>query len=123
MEDFQPFRASVAALLNRHFELQEMTEASEGLEAVEKARQLQPDLVLMDIGLPRLNGIEAARRIRAASPNSKIIFLTQETSPEVIAEAIELGASGYVFKSDAEAYLAPALEAVMNGKRFFNGRA
>ena len=98
-----------------------MAEASEGLEAVEKARHWKPDLVLMDIGLPRLNGIDAARQIREASPKSKIIFLTQETSAEVITEAIQLGASGYVFKSDAETHLAPALEAVLNGKQYFDG--
>ena len=112
----------MAALLSRRCELEEMAEASEGLEAVEKARQLQPTLVLMDIGLPGLGGIEAARRIREACPKSKIIFLTQETSPEVISEAVKLGASGYVFKSEAETRLVPALEAVLNGKPFFSGR-
>ena len=122
MEDFQPYRAFVIGLLNRGCAAHGLDEASEGLEAVEKARQLQPLLVLIDIGLPRLNGIEAARRIRDASPKSKIIFLTQETSPEVISEAEKLGASGYVFKSEAESKLVPALEAALDGKRFFSGR-
>jgi DNA-binding NarL/FixJ family response regulator len=120
VEDFQPYRAFVTALLHRQCVLQELAEASQGLEAVEKARQLQPLLVLMDVGLPDLSGIEAARRIRDASPKSKIIFLTQEISPEVISEAVKLGASGYVFKSEAETSLLPALEAVLNGKRFFS---
>jgi len=102
--------------------MQEVAEASEGLEAVDKARELQPHLVLMDIGLPLLNGIEAARRIREVSPKSRIIFLTQETSPEVVSAAMVLGASGYVFKSEAETHLVRALEAVLKGEQFFRGR-
>ena len=109
----------MAALLHRQCELEGLAEASEGLEAIEKARRLQPLLVLMDIGLPDVSGIEAARRIRDASPKSKIIFLTQETSPEVISEAVKLGASGYVFKSEAATNLVPALQAVLSGKQFF----
>jgi DNA-binding NarL/FixJ family response regulator len=110
----------VTGLLHRKCELQGLTEASAGLEAIEKARQLQPLLVLIDIALPDVSGIEAARRIRDASPQAKIIFLTQEASPEVISEAVKLGASGYIFKSEAVASLVPALEAVLHGKQFFS---
>ena len=92
---------------------------SNGLEAVQKAQELKPDLVLMDIGLPGLNGIEAARRIRTVTPNSKVIFLTQESSPEVVREAVILGASGYVLKSQAETDLLIAVDAVLQGKQFF----
>jgi len=120
VEDFQPYRVFVAGLLHRKCELQGLAEASEGLDAIEKARQLQPLLVLIDVGLPDVSGIEAARRIRDASPQSKIIFLTQETSLEVISEAVKLGSSGYVLKSEAETSLVPALEAVLNGKQFFS---
>jgi len=93
---------------------------SNGLEAVQKAQELKPDLILMDIGLPGLNGMEAARRIRTLAPNSKIIFLTQESSPELVREAASLGASGYVFKSKAETDLLIAVDSVLQGKQFFD---
>ena len=93
---------------------------SNGLEAVQKAQELKPDLILMDIGLPGLNGMEAARRIRTLAPNSKIIFLTQESSPELVREAVSLGASGYVFKSKAETDLLIAVDSVLQGKQFFD---
>lgn len=99
-----------------------MDEASEGLQAVEKARHWKPDIILMDIGLPLLNGIEAARRIREVSPHSRIVFLSQDTSPELVEEAVELGVSGYVFKSEAETNLFAAIDAVLDGKQFFSGQ-
>ena len=95
-------------------------EVSNGLEAIQKAQELKPDLILMDIGLPGLNGIEAARRIRTLTPNTKIIFLTQESSLEVMREAVILGASGYVLKSQAETDLLIAVDAILQGKQFFN---
>jgi DNA-binding NarL/FixJ family response regulator len=97
-------------------------EASDGLVAVEKAQELKPDVILMDIGLPGLNGIDAARRIRELTPKAKIIFVTQESSPEVVQEALDLGAQGYVLKADIETDLIPALYAAIQGKRFISGR-
>ena len=97
-------------------------EASDGLVAVEKAQELKPDVILMDIGLPGLNGIDAARRIRELTPKVKIIFVTQESSPEVVQEALDLGAQGYVLKADIETDLVPALYAAIQGKRFISGR-
>jgi DNA-binding NarL/FixJ family response regulator len=96
-------------------------EASDGLEGVQKAVELTPDLILMDIGLPSLNGIEAARQIRKLVPNSKIIFLSQESSPEVVQEAMSLGASGYVVKPMAGCDLLPAVEAALLGRKFVSG--
>ncbi len=93
-------------------------EVSDGVEAVQKAVELKPDLILLDIGLPTLNGIEAARRIRKAVPESKIIFATQETSPDIVQEAMMLGAWGYVFKTHAARHLLPAIDAALSGKRF-----
>ena len=92
--------------------------ASNGLEAVTKAQQLNPDLILMDIGLPRLDGLEATRRIRELAPSSKIVFLTQETSAEIVKEALSLGAWGYVAKQRAESDLLVAVRATLQGQPF-----
>jgi DNA-binding NarL/FixJ family response regulator len=120
VDDFVPYRQFVFSLLHERPDLQVICGVSDGLQAVEKAQELQPDLILMDIGLPGISGIEAARRIRTLAPNSKIIFLTQESSPEVIQEAKILGASGFVLKMQAETYLLTAMEAVLQGRQFFN---
>lgn len=123
VEDFAPYRAYVtSSLLKSYPQLKVVDEASEGLQAVEKARHWKPDIILMDIGLPLLNGIEAARRIREVSPHSRIVFLSQDTSPELVEEAVELGVSGYVFKSEAETNLFAAIDAVLDGKQFFSGQ-
>ena len=119
MEDFEPYRKFVASLLEQRPDLRVVGGVSDGLQAVETAQELQPDLILMDIGLPGINGIEAARRIRRLVPNAKIIFLTQESAPEVIQEARSLGASGYVLKIQAEADLLMAVDAVLHGRQFF----
>lgn len=120
MDDFEPYRKFVFSLLDGRADLQIVGEVSDGLQAVESAQELQPDLILMDIGLPGINGIEAARRIRTGVPNAKIIFLTQESSPEVIQEAKSLGASGYVLKMEAETDLLTAVDAVLRGQVFFD---
>ena len=121
VEDFAPYRAYIASLLKGYPKLKVVDEASEGLQAVEKARYWKPDVIFMDIGLPLLNGIEAAQRIREVSPHSQIVFLSQDTSPELVEKAIELGASGYVFKSEAERNLFAAIDAVLDGRQFFSG--
>ena len=118
VEDFAQLRQFVCAALGNRQDLQVVGEASDGLEAVQKAVELKPDLVLMDIGLPSLNGIEAARRIRELVPETKILFLSQETSAEVIQEALSLGTSGYVVKVNAGIELVPAIDAVVSGERF-----
>lgn len=118
VEDFEPFRRLVVSILQKQSELQIISEVSDGLEAVQKAEELQPDLVLLDIGLPHLDGIEAARRIRAASPKSKILFLSENRSSDIAEEALRTGAGGYVVKSDAAGELLPAVESVLEGKRY-----
>ena len=118
VDDFEPWRRFVVSMLKKRPELQVIFEVSDGLEAVQKAEELRPDLILLDIGLPRLNGIEAARRIRKAAPDSKILFVSQESSPDVAQEALRLGACGYVIKAHAGSELFPAIEAVIHGRPF-----
>jgi len=117
-EDFQPFRQFVCSKLEQRPELRVACEVCDGLEAVQKAEELEPDLILLDIGLPTLNGLEAARRILELSPGSKIIFSSQETAADIVQEAMRLGAWGYVFKTHAEGDLLLAIDAVLSGKRF-----
>jgi DNA-binding NarL/FixJ family response regulator len=118
VEDYEPFRRFVCLALQQRAEFHVIGEVSDGLEAVQRAQELQPDLILLDIGLPKMNGLEAGRRIRRVSPNSKILFLSQESSPDVVREALSLGAQGYVLKARAQSDLLPAIEAVLGGKRF-----
>jgi len=118
VEDFAPYRRFILSALASMPDLQIISEVSDGLEAVQKAVELQPDLILLDIGLPSLNGIEAARQIRTLVPESKVIFLTQESSADVVQEARSLGARGYVVKLMAGSELLPAVEAVLSGKTF-----
>ncbi len=118
VEDHEPFRRLVCSMLETRPELQVIGRVSDGLEAVQKAEKLQPDLILLDIGLPTLSGIEAARRIRKLSPESKIIFLTQESSADLVREALSLGAKGYVVKAKAGSELLIAMEAVRQGTEF-----
>jgi DNA-binding NarL/FixJ family response regulator len=118
VEDFEPYRDFVTALLRDKPDVQVICEASDGLEAVAKAEQLTPDLILMDIGLPKLNGIEAARQILESAAAAKIVFLTQESSAEVVDEALQLGACGYVLKSRAGNDLLEAIDAALRGEQF-----
>jgi DNA-binding NarL/FixJ family response regulator len=118
VEDYEPFRRFVCSTLEKRPELQVIGEVSDGLEAVHKGEELRPDLILLDIGLPTLSGIEAARRIRKLSPTSKILFVSQESSTDVVEEALRLGALGYVLKPHAGSELLAAVGAVCEGRRF-----
>jgi DNA-binding NarL/FixJ family response regulator len=122
VDDYEPFRRFACSILERSPSLQIIGEASDGLEAVQKAEQLQPDLVVLDIGLPTLNGIEAARRIRKLCPASTILFVSQESSADVVQEALSTGASGFVIKAHARSELLPAVEAVCKGRPFISSR-
>lgn len=90
---------------------------SDGLEAVQKAEELQPDLILLDIGLPTLSGIEAARQMRTLAKLAKILFVSQESSNDIVREALSLG-RGYVVKARAGKELLAAVDAVLLGKQF-----
>jgi DNA-binding NarL/FixJ family response regulator len=118
IDDYEPWRSFVLRTLREVPELQVVSEASDGSEAVQKAQGLQPDLILLDIGLPTVNGIEAARRILRYAPNTKILFVSEQGSPDIVEEALRTGAGGYVVKSKAATELLPAVEAVLLGKQF-----
>jgi DNA-binding NarL/FixJ family response regulator len=120
VEDFEPFRQFIRATLEKLPDCQIIGEVADGLKAVQKAEELRPDLILLDIRLAALNGIEAARRIRRSIPESKIIFLSQESSVDVVEEAFKLGARGYVVKARARSELLDAMEAVRQGRRFIS---
>jgi DNA-binding NarL/FixJ family response regulator len=118
VEDFEPFRRFVCSTLAQRPDLQVIGEVSDGVEAVQKAEELKPDLILLDIGLPSMNGIEVARQMSKLVPESKVIFLTQENDSDVVRAALSNGAKGYVLKSDAESELVQAIEAVLRGGNF-----
>lgn len=114
------FRALATSILHSRPELQVIAEACDGEEAVRKVEVLRPDLVLLDLGLPRLNGFEVARIIRETAAESKVLFVSQESSGEIVQKAFGLGAYGYVLKSDAATDLLEAVAAVAEGKQFLS---
>jgi DNA-binding NarL/FixJ family response regulator len=118
VDDFASFRRRVCWMLEENSEMRVICEAADGLEAVQKAVEFQPDLILLDSDLPKLSGIEAARQIRKVAPKSKIIFLSQDSNPELVQEAFSLGARGYVIKSDASRELLTAVKVVILGKQY-----
>jgi DNA-binding NarL/FixJ family response regulator len=118
VDDYEPFRLFLHSKLQPRSDLQIVGEASDGLEAVEKAKDLQPDLIFLDIGLPSLNGIEAAHLMLRFLPNAKILFISQETNTDIVSAALANGAKGFVRKENAEREVLPAVEAVLRGEHF-----
>lgn len=122
VDDYEPWRDFIVNTLKKEPGLQVIGKVSDGSAAVQQAHQLQPDLILLDIGLPTLNGIEAATRIRGSSPSSKILFVSENRAVDIVEKALSTGAGGYVIKSDAAGELLPAIKAVLEGKRFISAR-
>jgi len=118
VEDHPYVRQYIRSLVQQRAEFRVVGQASDGTEAVELARRLQPDVILMDIGLPKLSGIDAAKQILTVDSNVKILFVSLETSHELVRETLRLGAQGYVRKQSARNELLLAIEEVLSGKEY-----
>jgi DNA-binding NarL/FixJ family response regulator len=121
VEDHEPFRRVICEMLRQRSDVLIVGEAADGLDAIRQAEALRPDVVTMDIGLPVLNGIEAASRIRAVVPDAKLMFVTVESSFEVVEQAFNIGAHGYVYKPRAQRDVLAVLDAIIRGGRFVSG--
>jgi DNA-binding NarL/FixJ family response regulator len=121
-DDHEIVRRGLCALLQNHEGWEVCGEATDGREAVEKAKQLRPDVVILDVGMPNLNGLDATRQLMQYDPNFKVIVLTITDSDQVIREALDAGARGFVLKSDAARDLVSAVEALQRKRMFFTPR-
>jgi DNA-binding NarL/FixJ family response regulator len=120
VEDHEWWRRYISSALGQASQWEVVGAVSDGIEAVQKARDLQPDLILLDVGLPSLDGIQAARRILAQDPNSRILFVSEQRSLHITEVALSTGARGYIVKSDVGRELLLAMEAVVEGERFIS---
>jgi DNA-binding NarL/FixJ family response regulator len=118
VDDSLPWQRFVLAYFETETEFKVITIAPDGLEAVQKANELRPDVILMDVNLPGMNGIEAARQIRGVSPGSKILFLSMHGDSEIMQAAFDAGGSGYVLKLDFNRDLIPAIRSILLGQQF-----
>lgn len=120
VDDFDPFRKYVRTLLNDQPVFQVVAEARDGFAAVRKCGELKPDIVLLDMNLPSLSGMVVAQQVREVAPQTRVVFLSQIASPEIIQEAFRRGAWAYLVKSEAARELLPALSTVANGVMYAN---
>jgi DNA-binding NarL/FixJ family response regulator len=122
VDDHPVVRRAICALLSGDPFLNVICEASDGEQAVQNAEEFLPDLVLLDISLPGISGIETARRLRKSLPSLQIIFLSQHDSLQMVKDAMSTGSQGYVAKIDAGSELLKAIRAVREGKQFVSQR-
>jgi DNA-binding NarL/FixJ family response regulator len=120
VDDFEPWRSFVSSTLLKGSTLQIVCEVADAEEAIAEATKIQPNLILLDIGLPRLTGIEAAHQIHQVAPASRILFVSEQSDPDVVRTALDAGGGGYVLKSDAGDELLPAIMAVLRGDQFLS---
>ena len=118
VDDYEPWRRELCSAIEANGRWRLVAEAADGASAVEQARALRPDLILLDVSLPSLNGIKAAQRILAENPALRILFLSEHRSCEIVDAALATGARGYVVKTDAARELLSAMEAVVSGRSF-----
>ena len=121
-DDHEIVRRGLCALLQRHEGWEVCGEAVDGRDAVQKAKVLKPDVVIVDIGMPNLNGLDATRQLVQYDPNFRVIVLTVTDADQVIREALDAGARGFVLKSDAARDLVSAIEALQSKRMFFTPR-
>ena len=122
VEDHEWWRRYICSELEQTSQWEVVGAVSDGIEAVQKARDLKPDVILLDVGLPGLDGIQAARRMLAHDPGSRILFVTEQQSLDIAEVALGIGARGYIVKSDVGRELLPAMEAVVEGERFISAK-
>jgi DNA-binding NarL/FixJ family response regulator len=122
-DDHGIVRAGIRLLLERQSDLEVVAEASDGVEAVEQALAVRPDLCILDVGMPRLTGLQAAREIRSHLPNARVLMLSMHDDEHYLFEALKAGASGYVLKREADQDLVGAIRAVGNGEAFLTNAA
>jgi DNA-binding NarL/FixJ family response regulator len=122
VDDFEPWRSLVRSFLEKQPQFQIVAEAADGFDAIQKARELQPDLILLDLSLPQINGIEAARRIHECAPKARILFISEVQSWDIVKEALRTGAKGYVVKADAASELLRAVDAALRNETFIGSR-
>jgi len=121
-DDHEIVRQGLRALLETQPGWQVVGEAVDGRDAVDKTKRLQPDVAVLDVSMPNLNGLEATRQIRKASPETEVLILTMHDSEQLVREVLEAGARGYVLKSDAGRELVTAVETVRKKKPYFTSR-
>ncbi len=121
-DDHEIVRQGIRALLQAHPGWEVCAEASDGREAVEKAAELKPDIAVVDIGMPNLNGLNATRQILQQNPQAKVLILTMHESEQVLREVLDVGARGYLLKSDAGRDLVTAIETLQRNKTFFSAQ-
>lgn len=120
VDDYLPWQRFISLLLESETDLKLISVASDGVEAVQRAKELQPDVILMDVSLPRINGFEATRQIRVVSPGSKTLFLSEHCGSEFVQAAFEVGGFGYVLKSDSHVDLVSGIRAVLLDRQFLS---
>jgi len=118
VDDFEPWVRLVQFCISQQPNMQVIGVARDGREALRKAEQFQPDLILLDVSLPELDGIQAAMQIRRLAPGTAMLLLSEGADPEIVEAALNAGGHGYVLKSQATRDLVAGIEAVLRGERF-----